>query len=152
MASIYKRDQQEKRGSIIFLSWQDLHVKNRTRIPKLVFVSRNGKLLPMLHLGIPWGAFLIIFGFVAYMVSHIAGKTTLAQIGMSFIGDIRISDAVAYIFGGSGFAYGLNERRLRHKKTASMAGYSALLETKIHPGRTSSGLTPKGTTRKEDKL
>ena len=125
---------------------QDANTEAGLRLKKWEIVA------DAVHLGIPWGAFVIIFGFVAYMVSHIAGKTTLAQIGMSFIGDIRISDAVAYIFGGSGFAYGLNERRLRHKKTASMAGYSALLETKIHPGRTSSGLTPKGTTRKEDKL
>lgn len=105
-----------------------------------------------IHLGIPWGSLVIIAGFVAYMVSQLSGKTTLAQIGMSFVGSIKISDAVAYMFGAVSFGYGLNERRLRHKKTASMASYSAQLEAKIDPERTSSGLTPKGTTRKEDKL
>ncbi len=104
------------------------------------------------HLGIPWGSLIIVVGFVAYMVGQLSGKATLAQIGMSFIGSVKISNAVAYIFGVASFGYGLNERRLRHKKTASMAAYAASLEAKIHPERTSSGLTRKGTTRKEDKL
>lgn len=86
------------------------------------------------------------------MVNRLAGKITTAQIGMSFIGNFRVSDAVAYAFGGTSLIYGLNERRLRHKKTKSMASYSANLEARLDPGRTSSGLTPEGTTREEDVL
>jgi len=106
----------------------------------------------VVQLGIPSTSLVIIVGLVAYMVSQLSGKTTLAQIGMSFIGNINVSNAVAYIFGAASFGYGLNERRLRHKKTASMAEYAASLEKRIHPERTSSGLTRQGTTRKEDKL
>ncbi|HEY6351133.1 MAG TPA: hypothetical protein VI636_17145 [Candidatus Angelobacter sp.] len=97
---------------------------------------------------IPWGSAVAIVGLLAFMVSRLAGKMTLAQIGMSFFGDIRVSQAVAYMFGILGGGYGLLERRLRHRKTKNMAGHMAELEKKIDPGRTSSGLDPKGTTRK----
>jgi len=104
-----------------------------------------------IHLGLPWGCLVAIFVLLYLGVSRLAGQTTFAQIGMSFIGDIRVSDAVAYVFGGSGFFYGLNERRLRHKKTERLAAHAQELEKIIDPKRTSSGLTPKGTTRPEDK-
>jgi len=105
----------------------------------------------VIHLGLPWGSLVAIAVLFYLSVSRLAGQTTLAQIGMSFIGDIRVSDAVAYIFGGSGFLYGLNERRLRHKKTERLASHAIELEKMLDPKRTSSGLTPKGTTRPEDK-
>ncbi len=104
------------------------------------------------HLAIPWGCLLGIGICIAFATSRLAGKATLAQIGMSFVGDIRVSDAVAYMFGAAGVGYGVLERRLRHKKTKSMAAYSAELETKLDPNRSSSGLTPEGTTRDEDRL
>lgn len=104
------------------------------------------------HLGIPWGSLVLIVVLVAFMVNRLAGKVTMAQIGMSFIGNFRVSEAVAYALGGTCFWYGLNERRLRHKKTKSMASYSAKLEARLDPRRTSSGLTPEGTTSAEDVL
>jgi hypothetical protein len=101
-----------------------------------------------IRLGIPWCSLIAIAALVAFSVSRLAGKTTLAQIGLTFLGDMRISQAVAYIFGLAGGGYGLFERRLRHKKTKSMAEYSAELERRLDPGRTSSGLTRAGTTQK----
>lgn len=104
-----------------------------------------------LHLIIPW-SFLLAIAVVVYRgIDVLAGKTTMAQIGMSFIGDIKVSNALSYLFGAGGFGYGIKERRLRHKKTAGLTAYSAELERKIHSERTSSGLTPEGTTRPEDK-
>jgi hypothetical protein len=100
------------------------------------------------RLGIPWVSLIAIFALATVMVSKLSGRTTLAQIGIAFLGDIRLSDAVAYIFGIAGSGYGLLERGLRRRKTKSMAAYTAELEKKIDPGRTSSGLTPTGTTRK----
>ena len=75
----------------------------------------------------------------------------MSQIGLSFIGDVKVPDAVAYIFGGSGVAYGFSERRLRYKKTERLAAHAIELEKVIDSKRQSSGLTPKGTTRPEDK-
>lgn len=84
------------------------------------------------------------------MVSKLSGQMTMAQIGLSFLGEMRLPSALAYLFGGSGFAYGLNERRLRHKKTSGLASYMSALEQRIDPQRTSSNLTTRGTTRPED--
>lgn len=99
---------------------------------------------------IPWGSAVLIFGFLYLMVSRLAGQTTLAKIGIAFLGDIRLPNALAYAFGGGGMLYGLNERRLRHKKTETMARHSAELEKLVDPNRSTSGITPKGTTRRED--
>lgn len=102
------------------------------------------------QLAIPWGSAVLIFGFLYLMVSRLAGQATLAQIGIGFMGDIRLPDALAYAFGGGGLLYGFNERRLRHKKTETMAQHSADLEKLLDSKRTSSSLSPKGTTKKED--
>jgi hypothetical protein len=99
---------------------------------------------------IPWGSAVLIAGFMYLMVSRLSGQTTLAQIGIGFMGDIRLPDALAYAFGGGGFLYGLKERRLRHKKTETLAQHAAKLEELLDKNRTTSGLTPEGTTRRED--
>ncbi len=105
----------------------------------------------VVHLAIPWGSLVIIAVLMYFGISRLAGQVTLAQIGLGVIADIRLSDAVSYVFGGTALAYGLGERRLRHKKTERLASHAQELEKIIHPTRTSSGLTPKGTTRPEDK-
>lgn len=100
------------------------------------------------RIGIPWLALVLIFGCITAMVYRLAGKTTLAQIGVSFFGEMKMSNAVAYVFGAAGTGYGLFERNLRRRKTKNMAAHLADLESRIDPSRSSSGLTPKGTTRK----
>lgn len=102
------------------------------------------------HLIIPWGSFIAIFVLLYLMVDRLAGKMTLADIGMSVKADVKVSDVVAYIFGGCGTLYGYKERRLRHKKTEELAAYASQLEASIDPNRTSSKLTKKGTTRPGD--
>jgi hypothetical protein len=117
------------------------------------FILRYKKLdivADAVHLVVPWGSLVAIFGFMYLMVYRLAGQMTMAQIGISFLGQMKLPSAVAYLFGGSGFAYGLSERGLRHKKTSGMASYTALLEQQIDPHRTSSHLTAQGTTRPED--
>ncbi len=102
------------------------------------------------HLIVPWGSVVVIFVCMYLMVSKLAGQMTMAQIGVSFLGEMRLPSAVAYVFGGTAFAYGANERRLRHKKTSGMASYMQELEQRLDPNRTSSNLTARGTTRPED--
>ena len=102
------------------------------------------------HLFVPWGSLVAIFVFIYLMVTKLAGHATMAQVGVSFLGEMRLPSAVAYLFGGSGLAYGVSERRLRHKKTSGLASYMTALEHRIDPQRTSSNLTTHGTTRPED--
>ena len=104
------------------------------------------------HLIFPWGSLVAIAVFVYLSVLQLAGKITFAQIGLSVLGDFKVPDGIFALFGLSGVSYGLKERRLRRQKTEEMASHIEHLEKIIDPKRTSSGLTPKGTTRPEDKI
>jgi hypothetical protein len=86
-----------------------------------------------------------IFG-IYLPAQALAGKTTLANIGIAVFGDVTISQAVSYLFGLSGIAYGLRAQRLRRSVTVRLAERERALELKIDSERTSSGLTPRGET------
>ena len=105
----------------------------------------------VIRLSIPWGALVAIAYWVHIDIAALAGKQTLAQIGIAFLGDIKISDAVAYIFGAAGAGYGIAERNLRRKTIARLADEGRRLEQTLDPRRSSSNLTRRGTTRPEDK-
>ncbi len=102
------------------------------------------------RLFIPWGFLALVAYWVHKDISVLAGKQTLAQIGISFLGDIRLSDSVAYIFGVAGTGYGIAERQLRRRNIARLSGEKQELERLLDAGRTSSNLTRQGTTRPED--
>ena len=108
-------------------------------------------LATVVQLGIPWGALC----FIAYMmfrsVDSLAGKTTVASLGASFMGDVRINEAVAWILAGLFGLYGLSERHLRRKHIERLAPQINELESRLDPNRTSSRLTARGTTRPEDR-
>jgi hypothetical protein len=103
------------------------------------------------HVVVPWtGAALVAFFFYRAVVS-LAGQYTFAQIGMTFLGDFKISDSVAYLFGGGGIAYGIKRKKLQGDNLERMAKRIAELEKQIDSNRSSSRLTPRGLTRPEDK-
>lgn len=99
---------------------------------------------------IRYGAISLIAFFAWLSIQDLAGKHTFADIGIRFMADFKVSEGVAYIFGGGGIAYGLGERRLRRNRTATLTERNSQLERLIDPDRTSSLLTPRGTTRKGD--
>ncbi len=98
-----------------------------------------------------WGA----VSFCAYMgfrcVAVLAGKITMAEIGVRVLGSLRVSEAVAWIFGAGGVGYGLRQRRLRRQTIERLSTRIQELERGIDPKRTSSHLTPRGETSPEDK-
>ncbi len=104
------------------------------------------------RLAVPWGALVAIAYWVHADIIALAGKQTLAQIGLSFMGDIKVSDAVAYIFGAAGAGYGIAERTLRRKTIARLTDEGRRLEQMVDQHRTSSNLTRQGTTRPEDRI
>lgn len=108
-------------------------------------------LATVVQLGIPWGAacFIAYMGFLS--IDALAGKVTFAELGARFIGDVRINEALAWFLSGAFGWYGLNERRLRRKHIERIAPQINELESRLDPKRTSSRLTPHGTTRREDK-
>lgn len=83
-------------------------------------------------------------------VGVLAGETTTANIGIRFLADVRVSDAVAWLFGAGGVMYGLRQRRLRRSTVERLSGRITQLEKGIDSRRTSSHLTPRGETQPED--
>jgi hypothetical protein len=103
------------------------------------------------QLGIPWGAACFIAYMVFRSVDALVGKVTLAELGANLVGNVRINEAVAWILASLFGLYGLNERRLRRKHIERLAPQISELESRLDPNRTSSRLTPRGTTRPEDR-
>jgi hypothetical protein len=103
------------------------------------------------HVVVPWAGAALVALFFYKAVASLAGQYTFAQVGLSFLGDFKISDAVAYLFGGGGVAYGLNRKKLQGDNLERTAKRIAELEKQIDPKRSSSRLTPRGLTRPEDK-
>lgn len=93
-------------------------------------------------------ALIALFGWLS--VRSLAGQATFADIGIRVITDMRLSEALAYLFGGGGIAYGLGEPRLRRNRTKQFTARTAALEQRLDPNRSSSQLTERGTTRKGD--
>jgi hypothetical protein len=128
------------------------HIRSKLEGDYLVKFRKLDILADAVHLGVPWGCLVLIFLFTFLMVAQLAGKTTLANVGVRVLADIKVSQVLAYMFGAGGLGYGVLERKLRHKKVAHMEGHIKTLEAAFDPSRSSSGLTRKGTTRPEDKI
>ena len=106
----------------------------------------------LILVGIPWGALVFIVYWVTGALAELSGKTTLAQLGISFFGNFTINTTIAYIVGIGGIGFGLTEKRLRRNAIERLQGRIQQLEEVRDPKRTSSKLTKRGTTRPEDKL
>jgi hypothetical protein len=98
-----------------------------------------------------FGALVLIARYGYLTIESLAGKATLASIGINFLGNLTISQSLAYIFGVGGISYGLGERWLRKKTTKRLGGRVPELEAKIDRRRTSSNLTDRGETPLDDK-
>lgn len=96
------------------------------------------------------GGWVSVFYFVYEMVFKLAGKFTFADIGIRFLGDIRMSEALAYALATGAGGWALLERKLKGDTIERLSGQVEALEKRLDPGRTSSRLTPRGTTRPED--
>jgi len=105
----------------------------------------------VIHTVVPWTAAILIALYFEKSVSSLAGQYTFAKIGVGFLGDFRISETFAYIFGAGGVVYGIKRRRLHQDSVERTAQRISDLEKQLDPKRSSSRLTPRGKTRPEDK-
>lgn len=96
-----------------------------------------------------WSGLVCIFYFIFQTVRTLAGQTTTANI--SFLSDVRISEAAAWIFGAGGIVYGSRQNKLRKDTIEQFQGRLTVYEQRLDPGRTSSKLTQRGETNPEDK-
>jgi hypothetical protein len=100
---------------------------------------------------IRFAALCILAYFVYASIAVLAGKQTDANIGVSFLGNLTVSQSLAYIFGGGGLVYGFRERALRQRTVERLQRRIQELEAAQDPARTSSKLTPKGETHPRDR-
>jgi len=103
------------------------------------------------HNAVPWICLVAIAYFVRDATASIAGRNTIADIGMQFLGDFRVSDSLAYVFGAGGVGYGAWKHRLYGNHVQRTSKTIKDLEARIDPGRSSSRLAPRGETSPEDK-
>lgn len=94
---------------------------------------------------------MIIAVLFRQSVVSLAGKYTFADIGVKFLGDFTASENVAYIFGAGGIAYGLRRKKLQESNIQRLGEQIKQYEKELDPQRSSSRLTVKGKTRKEDR-
>jgi hypothetical protein len=94
------------------------------------------------------GCFIAYFTYLS--VEALAGRTTLANIAVNFIGNLTVSKSLAYLFGAGGAGYGLYERKKRQRAVGHMHGHNKSLESIIDSRRSSSGLTRTGETNPLD--
>ena len=80
-----------------------------------------------------------------------AGKETAANLALSLILNLQADRWFAYLVGAMGVGYGAVKRHVRRRNIERLTRHTAELEKRLHPPRTSSGLTPKGKTRREDR-
>lgn len=101
---------------------------------------------------IMWAALVLIAHEFAQVLIAYAGKETNANIAMSFISNLEVSVTLSLVVGIFGFLYGFRQRKLRKDTTERLQGRNQELELIIDPKRSSSKLTSRGETRKEDKI
>lgn len=101
---------------------------------------------------IRWGSIVLLAWFAYLSVKALAGQTTLADIGIDFLGKVEISVALAWAVGAGGTAYGWSQRKLRKDTVERLQERIEELEVTIDDQRSSSRLTKRGDTRPEDRV
>jgi hypothetical protein len=96
-------------------------------------------------------AAVVACAYFAYRaVAVLAGKQTLASVGLRVLGNVQVSQGVCAVLTGGSILYGVGQRQLRHRAVKRLGKGLSLAEKMIDKGRSSSGLTDTGTTPGED--
>lgn len=92
--------------------------------------------------------FIARYSYLA--VVALAGRHTLADIGLKLITNMTFSQSVSWVATTGAAAWAVSERGLRKKVIRQKAKRIQELEQRIDPNRSSSSLLPDGSTRPED--
>ena len=125
--------------------------KSKQQLDYELRARRIDRTAVVVEAGFRYGALVAIFYFLYASVASLAGQVTLADIGLRIIGDVRISETIAWLFGGGGVGYGLRERKLRRDTIERLTPRVRKYEEMLDPQRSSTGLPSRGTTRPEDR-
>ena len=100
------------------------------------------------------GVFLAAIWLIGEAVKPFAGLETNAvvRLWVTFVTELNLLDIALYILVVLAVGYGMWERHLRQRETRRHASRISELESERDPNRGTSGLTPSGQTRKEDRI
>jgi hypothetical protein len=99
---------------------------------------------------VKWAAIVLIVRYGYYAIAILAGHSTFADIAVRFLANLKVSDGILYLLTGGSIAYGVGQRYLRRRHIKRVVPAKNQLERILDPNRSSSGLTPKGTTHPGD--
>jgi hypothetical protein len=94
-------------------------------------------------------AFGAYVGFGA--LKEFAGQSTSVAVSLILNALVDLKFVITLTLAGAACAWAVLERALRLRKVERMQSRITELETKIDPGRSSSGLTPRGQTNPRDR-
>jgi hypothetical protein len=97
-----------------------------------------------------WGSIVWCAREASIAAIAFAGKTTIADVGFKLLASISIVWTLSITLSGISVSLYIRERRLHRSTRERLTGRITELELKIDSRRTSSLLTSKGLTRKED--
>lgn len=99
---------------------------------------------------IRWGGVVLIARYGALAIDSLAGKSTMADIGVNFLANVQVSVLVSWASGVGGIGYGVYQRKLRKDTVERLQSRIQSLERKFDVKRSSSNITARGDTRQED--
>lgn len=103
-----------------------------------------------------WIPITFICYFAYLSIAALAGKSTLAAIGIYLVADLKVNKILSHVvmatFGIGGTFYGYAQKKLQQRNIERMSKVIRNLENKLDPNRSSSRLTTKGLTRPEDAI
>lgn len=108
---------------------------------RFLLVEKGARII---EVGVRYGLLALAVYFVTSCINRLAGAHTIADIGIRFLADVRVSEAIAWIFGASGVGYGAQQRSLRRRDTKQMGARLRRYEKQVDPGRSSSNLDSPG--------
>ncbi len=101
-------------------------------------IARDHEVAATIRTAIQWLGLVVSTWLLASGMESLAGQTTEANIFVKFLGDLQVSQAVAWIFGASGVGYGVVRGRQYRKKGEKLGDRIKDLEEGIDKGRSSS--------------
>ena len=101
---------------------------------------------------IPWAFTFLCVREAAHAAIAFAGQetTALASFLVELNSNINLAEILSIVFGLGGTGYGWRQKHLRGREIERLSARIKELEERDDPNRSSSGLTPRGSTNPED--
>lgn len=133
----------------------DLSTDNKALRAELQLLKRARKaesFVAILLALIRAAVFIAAFHYSYLIVASLAGKNTVAEFVLKFLGIDEVSKPLSWLVGVLGIAYGKWQHKIRRDTIERLQGRIKALESMFDPKRSSSNLTQRGETRVEDTL